>query len=206
MPNREEIEGKLFSEKESKTKYCVKNYYKSKKQLNNEICPSLKTVKVSELFNMKGNPQLNKSSFVFSDDGEYPYFTRTVTNNGVSGYVNYLDDEHLIKGNSLAIGMLGMRFFYMEHDFYAGQFSKTVYPLFDKFNQNIAEYFIVQLNKYQKLYQGSLVRDFEELFYDSSITVPYKNSNIHYEYMEKYIQIIRDNRSDMLIDYINKVH
>lgn len=76
--------------------------------------------KIGELFSVKSNPQLNKDSFEFAENGEYPYFTRTCLNNGINGYVNYLDEEHKIKGNGLAVGMLGMQFFYMQKDFYAG--------------------------------------------------------------------------------------
>ncbi|MCT7027578.1 restriction endonuclease subunit S, partial [Salmonella enterica subsp. enterica serovar Minnesota] len=66
-----------------------------------------------ELFDVKSNPQLDKSSFVFTEDNEntYPYFTRTVLNNGIAGYVEYLDEDHKISGNSIAVGMLGMQFF-----------------------------------------------------------------------------------------------
>lgn len=104
-------------------------------------------IAAKELFEIKGNPQLNKDSFVFTEKELYPYFTRTVLNNGVSGYVEYLDDEHKIKGNSIAVGMLGMQFFYMERDFYAGQFTKTVFPKFSYFNKKVALYFISLLNK-----------------------------------------------------------
>ena len=68
-------------------------------------------VKVGDLFAVKSNPQLNKDSFKFCDNGEYPYFTRTVLNNGIAGYVDYLDDEHKIKGHSIAVGMLGNAIF-----------------------------------------------------------------------------------------------
>lgn len=74
------------------------------------------TIEAHKLFYPIGNPQLNKDSFVFSSeyaDYLYPYFTRTVENNGIAGYVNYLDDDHKIKGNSIAVGMLQMKFFYM---------------------------------------------------------------------------------------------
>lgn len=87
-----------------------------------------KDIPAERLFSIKGNPQLNKDSFIFTEEEKYPYFTRTVLNNGVSGYVEYLDEEHKISGNSIAVGMLGMQFFYMEKDFYAGQFTKTLFP------------------------------------------------------------------------------
>lgn len=118
--------------------------------------------KIGELFSVKSNPQLNKDSFEFAENGEYPYFTRTCLNNGINGYVNYLDEEHKIKGNGLAVGMLGMQFFYMQKDFYAGQFTKTCYPKFKRFNQKIAHFFITYLNKQQSQFQAVLVRDFEK--------------------------------------------
>lgn len=63
---------------------------------------------IKDLFEVISNPQLDKSEFTFSKKSEYPYFTRTENNNGILGYVDYLDDEHLIKGNSLAVGMISM--------------------------------------------------------------------------------------------------
>ncbi len=118
--------------------------------------------KIGELFSVKSNPQLNKDSFIFRENGQYPYFTRTVLNNGIAGYVDYLDEKHKIKGDGLAVGMLGMQFFYMQKDFYAGQFTKTCYPKFERFNQKIAHFFIAHLNKQQGKFQAMLVRDFEK--------------------------------------------
>ena len=147
-------------------------------------------VKVGDLFAVKSNPQLNKDSFKFCDNGEYPYFTRTVLNNGIAGYVEYLDDAHKIAGNSLAVGMLGMQFFYMDKDFYAGQFTKTLFAKFDKFSQVVAQYFIVWLNKNQKIYQGGLVRDFEKLLNATEISIPIKNGEIDYGFITNFIKAI----------------
>lgn len=148
-----------------------------------------KKIRAKELFCVKGNPQLNKDSFVFSKSADYPYFTRTIFNNGILGYVDYLDDEHLIKGNSIAVGMMGMKFFYMEHDFYAGQFTKTLFPLFDGFDELIALYFIALLNKHSQKYLGGLVRDFEKLLYDTELQVPMKNDEIDFEFIRNFILV-----------------
>ncbi len=149
---------------------------------------------MEELFDVCNNPQLNKSAFVFSEKGQYPYFTRTVTNNGILGYVEYLDDSHKIPGNSLAVGMLGMKFFYMRSDFYAGQFTKTIFPKFDLFNEKIALYFISILNKCSKKFLSVLVRDFEKTFNDTEVVLPYKNQNISFEYMEQYVRELEAER------------
>ena len=154
------------------------------------VAEGFENKKAGNLFSVTSNRQLNKDSFRFLDNGEYPYFTRTVLNNGIAGYVDYLDDEHKIKGHSIAVGMLGMQFFYMDKDFYAGQFTKTLYPKFSVFSQRIAQYFIVLLNKNQKIYQGGLVRDFENLFNETTLLLPIKDGEIYYEFMENFIKAI----------------
>lgn len=147
--------------------------------------------KIGDLFLVVSNPQLNKESFHFSDNGEYPYFTRTVLNNGIAGYVDYLDEKHKINGNSLAVGMLGMQFFYMKKDFYAGQFTKTIYPKFGNFNKDIAQYFICWLNKKQNFYQSHLVRDFERLFNETKILLPIsEDGKINYKFIKDFIKAI----------------
>lgn len=150
-----------------------------------------KKFKIGDLFLVVSNPQLNKESFHFSDNGEYPYFTRTVLNNGIAGYVDYLDEKHKINGNSLAVGMLGMQFFYMKKDFYAGQFTKTIYPKFDNFNKDIAQYFICWLNKKQNFYQSHLVRDFERLFNETKILLPIsEDGKINYKFIKDFTKAI----------------
>jgi hypothetical protein len=142
--------------------------------------------------------------FQFSENAQYPYFTRTENNNGILGYVNYLDKKHLVKGNSLAIGMISMLFHYMSHDFYAGQFTKTAFPKFDGFNENVALYFISLLRKFQKLYQGVLVRDFEQTFYDTIVSLPTLDGEISFPYMESVIRELQDERLSKLNDYLKE--
>ena len=167
-----------------------------------------KWVRLEELFDITANPQLDKRHFHFRDDAQYPYFTRTEKNNGILGYVDYLDDEHLIKGNSLAVGMIAMQFFYMQHDFYAGQFTKTASPKFDKFNKIIALYFITAINKHKEIFKRVLVGDFEATFKNKYIKVPYKDNSIAYNYIEEYIKEIEiikiKNLSDIYKQNIQK--
>ena len=59
--------------------------------------------KLGDLFEVKSNPQLDKSNFTFSEYGKYPYFTRTIYNNGILGNVDYLDEEHKIQGECIAV-------------------------------------------------------------------------------------------------------
>jgi len=151
--------------------------------------------KLGELFTIKGNPQLDKECFTFSKQSSYPYFTRTVLNNGIYGYVDYYDDKHLVKGNSIAVGMMGMQFFYMAHDFYAGQFTKTVFPKFEGLNWRVALWFISWFNKSSKWYLGLLVRDFEKAFTETEISVPRNiDGSLAIAFMESRIREMEESR------------
>ncbi|MFK5975584.1 MAG: restriction endonuclease subunit S [Sulfurovum sp.] len=157
---------------------------------------------MGDLFEIKGNPQLNKDSFVFSENGQYPYFTRTVFNNGIFGYVDYLDEAHKIKGNCLSIGMMGMQFFYMQKDFYAGQFTKRAIAKSFTLTQRLATYFIVLLNKNQDVFKNVLVRSFESEFNKFKIQLPTKNNQIDFDFMESFIAQIEAERIEKLDAYL----
>lgn len=148
--------------------------------------------RLGDLFEVKSNPQLDKSRFLFSEDGEYPYFTRTVFNNGISGYVQYLDNEHKINGGCLAIGMIGMKFFYMQKDFYAGQFTKRALPRNFTLNEKIANFLISVMNRQCSVYQNALVRDFEKLFNESKVNLPSDvQGDIDYSFIYTFISAIQ---------------
>lgn len=156
------------------------------------------------LFSIKGNPQLDKENFTFSSDSEYPYFTRTVFNNGILGYVDYYDEDHLIKGNSIAVGMMGMQFFYMPHNFYAGQFTKTAFPLFEGFNEWVAQWFISWFNKSSKKFLSLLVRDFEKAFRETEIVVPRKaNGDLAIDFIESLVRSYKDYHIAEVNEYLN---
>lgn len=172
------------------------NAYKQYLSSNPNLTPlstlQWREFKIGELFSVKSNPQLNKDSFKFTENAEYPYFTRTVFNNGILGYVKYLDEEHKIKGHSIAVGLIAMQFFYMEKDFYAGQFTKTIYPKFKNFNKYIAFYFISLFNaNRQKYLKDFVVKNFEKDFTNTSISLPINSSgDIDFVFMETFIKAV----------------
>lgn len=159
---------------------------------------------IKDLFVVMNNPQLDKRNFVFNESAEYPYFTRTESNNGILGYVEYLDEEHKIPGNSLAVGMISMQFHYMQHDFYAGQFTKTLIPRFQGFNEKIALFFIAILNKHSEHYQSYLVRHFKDKVNETVVSLPviessepghvYTVNDIDLNYMQERITELEQER------------
>ena len=118
------------------------------------------------------------------------------------GYVDYLDEEHKIKGGCLAVGMIAMKFFYMEKDFYAGQFTKRAVPKFFRLTPRIANYFISLLNKHQKTFQNSLVRYFEDEFCNKKIHLPIKNGEVDFAFIERFIAELEAERIAELEAYL----
>lgn len=165
-----------------------------------------KKFNIGDLFDVINNPQLDKKNFIFSERAKYPYFTRTENNNGIYGYVRYYDDDHLIPGNSLAVGMISMQFHYMHHDFYAGQFTKTLIPRFGEFNENLAMYFIAILNNHSEYYQSYLVRHFKEKISETVVELPAaSNGEPDFVYMERYIRAIEKLTIADVVKYKDKV-
>jgi len=94
-----------------------------------------------------------------------------------------------------------MQFFYMAKDFYAGQFTKTLIPLFE-LTPKIALYFISQFNKQASLYLSGLVRNFERLFCTSQVIIPVQNNQIAFDFMESYISELEEERISELTAYL----
>ena len=193
----------MGSKHASKTKYIRRRIGKVNTPLNEKLIHvEWGECKLGDLFEIKGNSQLNKDSFVFREKGEYPYFTRTEFNNGILGYVDYLDDEHKMAGGCLAVGMIAMKFFYMQKDFYAGQFTKRAIPKSFSLSQRVASYFISLLNKNQKIFQNVLVGSFESVFNNTKIKLPIKNNEIDFEFLESFVAELETERIKKLDDYL----
>ena len=97
-----------------------------------------------------------------------------------------------------------MQFFYMEKDFYAGQFTKTIYPKDFTLNARLALYFCILFNKYSEIFKGVLVRDFEKIFYDSTITLPTDSKgNLAFDFMESNIKAIQKEVIRSVVLYVD---
>lgn len=101
--------------------------------------------------------------------------------------------------------MLGMQFFYMEKDFYTGQFTKTIYPKFEYFNEKIALYFISLFNLHSNIYKSILVRNFEYTFLNTKIYLPTINNQPDFAYMEQLIKILEKIIIKDVIEFKDKI-
>lgn len=152
---------------------------------------------------VENNPQLDKDAFEFRDDyGGFPYFTRKTTDNGILGRVEYLDEKHKIPGGCLAIGMMANKFFFMEEDFYAGQFTKRAVPRNFTLNSTRAQFFTSALNKQSEYFGSFSVRQFASAFENQTISLPTKDGAIDFEAIDGLIAKLENDQLEKITSYL----
>lgn len=95
-----------------------------------------------------------------------------------------------------------MKFFYMEKDFYAGQFTKRVIPKSFRLNRRLALFFTSLLNRFAPVFQSVLVRNFESTFCEQTVTLPTKNSKIDFDFIEEFVAELEATRLAELEAYL----
>lgn len=140
--------------------------------------------KVSDLFDIQ-----NKNSFntdVLVPGNEYDYVTRTSLNQGVLQETGFVNLENINSAGTWSLGLLQMDFFYRQKPWYAGQFVRKIIPKIELTEKSIL-FFTALLNKLKKRLLSVLVRDVDNIFLTSAISLPIKNNDIDFSFIDKFI-------------------
>ena len=113
-----------------------------------------------------------------------------------------MDDKHKIGGDCLAVGMMGMQFFYMDRDFYAGQFTKRAVPLGFTLTPRLAQFFISILDKHIPIFKSGSVRQFTSTFTSIPVTLPVVGDKIDFNSMEYFLAELEAERLAELEAYL----
>ena len=121
-------------------------------------------------------------------DKEYDYITRTSTNRGICETTGYISDKGLNAAGTFSLGLLQMTFFYREREWYAGQFVRNIKAKFE-LNKYTGLYFETVLSGLSPYLLSGLVRDVDEAFLSSTITLPVDdNGNIDFKWIERFVK------------------
>jgi len=154
---------------------------------NYEMGGGFKLFKLGELFDINNTLSFNKEKLTFGN--EYDYITRTSLNQGILQTTGFVNKENINPPNTWSLGLLQMDFFYRKKPWYAGQFVRKVTPKIE-LNQNSILYFSTLLNKQKQNLLSVLVRDVDKVFLNSKISLPTKNGQIDFSFMESFITAI----------------
>ena len=140
--------------------------------------------KVSDLFDIQNTNSFNTDVLV--PGNEYDYVTRTSLNQGVLQETGFVNLENINSAGTWSLGLLQMDFFYRQKPWYAGQFVRKIIPKIELTEKSIV-FFTALLNKLKKRLLSVLVRDVDNIFLTSAISLPIKNNDIDFSFIDKFI-------------------
>ncbi len=147
---------------------------------------------VDEIFNVNNTHNI-LSSWIKPNSGSTPYVTAGESNNSVSTYIDY-DNTQIEKGNSIMIGGKTLVITYQENDYFSNDSHNLALYLKDenKVSENVMLYMVAALYKSLKpIYSWGDSISGKKIKKDI-ISLPVKEDNtIDYEYMERYIEIVK---------------
>ena len=136
-----------------------------------------------------------------TEGNEYDYVTRTSLNQGILQTTGFVNEENLNEENVWSLGLLQMDFFYRRRKWYAGQFVRKIIPKFATTENNV-KFFSVILNKIKPILLQVLVRNVDETFKNQVISLPTKNKQIDFEFMDTFIAELEAERIAELSAYL----
>ena len=158
-----------------------------------EKLDNTKSFDVSKVFQIFKTSSYNKDSLNQNEGKIYDYITRTTVNRGICEYTGYISDKGLNEASTISLGLLSMKFYYRENEWYAGQFMRKIkcnYSL----NKYTGIYMETILNGLSKKLLAGLVRDVDEEFMNSTINLPVDSEGqIDFKRIEEYVKQIEKN-------------
>lgn len=141
---------------------------------------------------------------------EYDYVTRTSQNQGVLQTTGFVNKENINPAGNWSLGLLQMDFFYREKPWYAGQFVRKITPKIEIKKRSGILFLSTLLNKQKQNLLPVLVRNVDEVFKNTKISLPVKNSppseglgeELDFAFMENFISQLEAFRLSQLEAYL----
>ncbi|MBC2081448.1 restriction endonuclease subunit S [Listeria welshimeri] len=156
--------------------------------------------RISDLFDIENTLSFNKDKLVAGN--EYDYVTRTSLNQGVFQETGFVNKENLNSANVWSLGLLQMDFFYRKKQWYAGQFVRKIIPKFETTERNVI-FITAILNRLKPILLQVLVRNVDETFKNQNVSLPYKNGEIDFDFMDSFVAELEAERILELEAYLS---
>ena len=154
-----------------------------------------------DLFRIEGTKSLDEGKLTFSSEG-INFVGRVNENNGIKGKILQQSFEPN-QSNTITATVIGNYKYvkFQEESYYCSQNINKLTPYF-KINKDIALYLISHIQKFVSKYDGQQGGYKLEELTSHKILLPIKNEKIDFEYMEKFINILEEERLQILETYL----
>lgn len=160
--------------------------------------------KVTDIFIIKNTGNI-LSSWIVENSGLTPYLCASALNNSVSSYIKY-DDTYLDKGNCIFIGGKTFVVTYQKDDFFSNDSHNLTLTLNkEKYRNRICQLFLatcVKSSLGHKYSWGDSISSSK--IKKDSISLPVKDGQPDYEFMENYISAIQKIIVKKIISYLDE--
>lgn len=156
---------------------------------------------VGDLFDVKSSvKRFDANKVVIKEQGRHPYVVRTSSNNGQKGFIDE-DEKYLNNGNTISFGQDTATMFYQEKPYFTGDKIKIMKPKFEGFNKYNALFFITALTKGFSSFSWGTTSFSENSIKKQIISLPIKNNNIDFVFINKFIRTLEEERMNELEVY-----
>ena len=163
-----------------------------------------KLVKVDDkgLFNIvPTKKKINANDIIFG--GQYPYVARGERDNGIKGYIDF-NEEYLNAKNTISFGQDTATMYFQPNEYFTGDKIQvfTLNERYGSLDENIALYLISSLNKTFASFNWGQQSFALDVIAPLSVKLPItETGEIDFEYMKKYITIIKKITIEEVIKY-----
>ncbi|MBC1525274.1 restriction endonuclease [Listeria booriae] len=134
-------------------------------------------------------------------NGKYPYVVRTSSNNGQRGFI-VEDESFLNEGNTISFGQDTATMFYQEIPYFTGDKIKILKAKDKRFNKKNAQFFLsTMVNSFSSFSWGGS-RFNVDIIKNQNVSLPYKNGEIDFDFMETFIEELEAERITDLSIYL----
>ncbi|ORO42272.1 restriction endonuclease subunit S [Streptococcus oralis] len=139
-------------------------------------------------------------------NGEFPYVARGEGENGIRGYIDF-DEKFLNPSNTISFGQDTVTMYYQPNAYFTGD-KIQIFKLnkkYGKLTENIALYLISSMKKAFTNFSWGQSSFALDVISNIDIELPVtKSGTIDFEYMEKYIQVIKKQLIEDVVEYKNE--
>jgi len=165
---------------------------------------NFKDFKVTDIFVIKNTRNI-LSSWIIENSGSIPYLCASALNNSVSSYIKY-DATYLDKGNCIFIGGKTFVVTYQKDDFFSNDSHNLTLTLNNEgYRNRICQLFLatcVKSSLGHKYSWGDSISSSK--IKKDSISLPVKDDQPDYEFMENYISAIQKLTVKKVISYLDE--
>lgn len=131
----------------------------------------------------------------------YPYVVRTSLNNGLRGYIQE-ETKYLNEGNTISFGQDTATAFYQKIPYFTGDKIKILKSKLGRFNHQNAQFFVTAITiAFSKFTWGGSSYN-TKIIESQKISIPTKNNQIDFDFMESFIAELEAERIAELSAYL----